>query len=151
MHEAAVVNQTTAPDANGNSGHVQIGYASAQNTSGNGQVGFNTAVGATNMTVNTGAGSNVKGQVNVQSFTADANGHASWTGAGIGANARVVQWGGQLSVKIGSYTVTTTGTVSAIGFGGQAHLDVNHGFSAGAGLILGVVGASLNISVNRGN
>jgi hypothetical protein len=151
VHEAAVVNQTTSPDANGNSGHVEVGYAKAQNTSGKGEVGGEVGAGAVNVTVNTGGTSNVRGQVNVQSFTADANGHIGTGGAGAGANARVAQWGGQLSFKVGSRTVTLKGTVSAIGVGADAHIDWNHGFSAGGGAILLLLGASLNVNVTGGN
>lgn len=96
-------------------------------------------------------GAPVKGQVNVQSFTADANGHAGTGGLGAGANARVVQWGEQISFNVGSHTVTLNGTVSAIGAGADAHIDWNHGFSAGGGAILLLVGASLNVSVTGGN
>jgi hypothetical protein len=108
-------------------------------------------VGVANATVNTGAGGPVKGQVNVQSFTADANGHVGTGGLGAGANARVVQWGGQISFNVGSHTVTLNGSVSAIGAGASAHVDWNHGFSAGGGAILLLVGASLNVSVTGGN
>ena len=151
VHEAAVVNQTTTPDANGNSGHVQVVYANAQNTSGKGEIGGKVEIGVANATVNTGAGGAAKGQVNVQSFTADANGHVGTGGVGAGANARVVQWGGQLSFNVGSHTVTLNGSVSAIGVGANGHVDWSHGFSAGGGAILLLVGASLNISVTGGH
>ena len=124
-----------------------MAYAKAQNTSGKGEAGGEASAGAVNVTVNTGGTSNVTGQVNVQLFTADANGHVGTGGVGAGVNARVTEWGGDLSFKVAGDTVTLKGTVSAIGLGANAHVDWRHGFSAGAGIIAVAVGASLNVSV----
>jgi len=101
--------------------------------------------------VGAGAGTPDKGQVNLQYLTADANGHVGNGGFGAGANARALQWGGQISFNVDGHTVTLNGSVSAIGAGANAHVDWNHGLSAGGGAILLLLGASLNVSVTGGN
>jgi hypothetical protein len=150
VHEAAVANKTTSPDANGNSSHVQVGYASAQNTTGKGEIGGKAGAGLVNVTINTGSGVPVHGQVNVQGATADANGHIATSGVGAGAGARLVQDGGQISFPLGNHTVTLSGTFSLIGADAEAHVDFNNGFSAGAGLTLLAAGASFDIDVTGG-
>ncbi len=98
VHEAGVVNQTTSPDANGNSGHVQIVYANAQDMGGKGGIGGKLSAGATDATANTGAGGLAKGQVNVQFLTANAGGKVGRIKFGYGASASV----GARVIKIGS-------------------------------------------------
>ena len=146
-HEVALANEKIKDNGDGNTGRVEVGYAKATNTSGKGNIGGSVEAGGANVTITTNSGGNVQGQVNIQSFTAGANGQVGKSGASAGAEAKVFEGSGQLSAKVGAYTVSVKGTFDVVGAGASGQVKWSGGFTAGAKVILFALGAGVTIDV----
>jgi len=144
-------------DGNGNVVRAEIGYAKAQNASVKDGVGAEAGAGLANVTV-TVPGGNTTGQVNVQGLTASANAQASGSlskleaKGSVGAEAKVVEFSGQLSIKVGNHTLAAKGTVDLVGVGAKGSASVSpRGFSAELKVIAGALGAGLKVSFEPSN
>ncbi len=135
VHEVALTNDKN-PSQNGVSSEAEVGYGRIQGTSGGGH-GFEVGAGGANVTINSDGG-NTKGQTNLQYFTGDAKGNVDVSHrlkAELGGGARVFEGSGQLSTKIGGFTLTMKGTFDAVGVGANGHIEIgSRGVSLGGGV-----------------